>query len=383
MADKEKINIVFFLPSLEPGGTERNVVNLLNHLDKNTYRVSLLLGTAKGDFINQLGKNISITDLNAPSTGGLFFALAAYFKKERPEIFVCAFPRINIICLLARLYAACDVKIVITEHSVFSMLPVIAKTFFRRLFAKLAMPTLARWLYPKADAIVCVSQGIADDLSAIIRDSKRIKVIYNPVISSAVYESARQPVAESWLAEHKEPIVAAAGRLVDCKDYPTLLAAFSKAVKQHPARLVILGRGPKKDALIRLCADLGISSRVEFLGFKENPYQYMKLASVFVLSSLQEGFGNVIIEAMACGTPVISTDCPVGPAEIISHEKNGLLVPVASPDSLARAIVRLLANPSLRKTLSEAGRQRAKDFSVEQSTGQYQDIFLQLRNKKA
>ena len=373
---KEKI--VFFLPSLEPGGTERNVVNLINYLHDEGRIVSLVLGNKKGDFIKDVKAGIPIIDLNASSSLRLFFTLERYFKAQKPDIFISAFPRINIIVLAAKIFSRSTTKVMITEHSVFSMLPVIARNAWRRAFARAFMPPLAKMLYPKADAIICVSRGIAQDLSNIIGGAPKINVVYNPIINDTVYELADLPPDHPWFLNPTTPVILAVGRLVACKDYPTLLKAFALVVQTQPAHLVILGDGPEKEALECLANKMGLSGQVAFLGFKKNPYAYMKRASVFALSSLQEGFGNVIIEAMACGTPVVSTDCPVGPGEIITHKESGMLVPVASPEALAKAIVAILSDASLAQRFSTRGKIRAEYFTVKKSVIAYEAIFKEL-----
>lgn len=376
---KEKIT--FLLPSLEPGGTERNVVNLANAIDQERYQVSVVLGKKEGNWVKELNQHIAIIDLQAPHSVGLFFALVKFLKDNQTSIFISAFPRINIIVLAAKLVSGSNSKIILTEHSVFSMLPIIARTAWRRAFARAFMPLLARILYPKADAIICVSKGIAHDLSKIIGGSTKINVIYNPIINDEIYQLADSPVNHPWFSDPNIPVLLAVGRLVVCKDYPTLLEAFAQVVKIRPAHLVILGSGPERESLERLVAKMGLSNQIAFLGFQKNPYAYMKRASVFVLSSLQEGFGNVIIEAMACGTPVVSTDCPVGPGEIITHGKNGMLVPMADHKALAKAILDMLSSPLLREEFSIAGKARAGSFSVKRGVQEYEKIFHALSVK--
>jgi len=370
--------ITFFLPSLEPGGTERNVVNLVNHINKERYAVSLVLGDKEGDFVKEVKADIPIINLKASSSLGLFFALVRYFKNQKPDIFISAFPRINVICIAAKILSGVQTKIVITEHSVFSMLPVIAKTFWRRAFARFFMSILAATLYPKADSIVCVSQGIADDLAKIANVSGKMKVIYNAIINDEIYQLAKEPTAHPWFSDQKIPVVVAVGRLVACKDYPTLLKAFGRVLKTHPARLIVLGSGPERDKLISIARYMGLSEHTDFVGFKKNPYAYMKKSSVLALSSLQEGFGNVIIEAMACGTPVVSTNCPAGPGEIIEHMKNGILVPVGDETALARAILKILHDPLLMEKFSAEGKATAKYFSVQKSVSEYEKVFQTL-----
>ncbi len=387
--EKEKITVAFFLPSLEPGGTERNVVNLVNNIDKNKYIISLVLGKREGDFLDRINNDIPIINLDASYSLGLFFKLVEYFKIQKPDIFVSAFPRINVICIAAKIFSVVNTKIIITEHSVFSLLPIIAKTFWRRIFARFFMPNFAKCMYPKADVIICVSKGIADDLLKIIYCPEKITVIGNPIIENNIYTLADQLVDHPWFSDSfdstqgksKIPVIIAVGRLVKCKDYPTLFKAFDLVIKSQPAHLVILGQGPERERLIRLADKMGLSINIAFLGFQKNPYKYMARGSVFVLSSLQEGFGNAIIEAMACGTPVVSTNCPTGPGEIIEDMKNGMLVPVGDEKSMAMAILKILHNPVLAEKFSIEGKKRAEFFSVKKSVGEYEKVFQTLVNE--
>lgn len=381
MKIKKSFSIVFFLPSLEPGGTERNVVNLINNIDRKKHILSLVLGKAEGDFIKEINRDIPIINLGASSSLGLFFKLVKYFRKEKIDIFVSAFPRINIICISAIIFSRVKTKIVATEHSLFSFLPIIAKTRWRRIFARFFLPAIGKIIYPQADLIVCVSKGIAEDFVKTVGCKEKVKIIYNPVINDKIYELAEERISHSWFSDFEIPIIVAVGRLVECKDYPTLFRAFSLIAKKQNVRFVILGKGPEEYRLKQLADKLGLSENIAFLGFQENPYKYMKRASVFVLSSLQEGFGNVIVEAMACGTPVVSTNCPVGPGEIIENMKNGILVPVNDEKSLASSILKVLENPSLAKKFSIEGLARAEYFSVKKSVEEYEKVFEILSEK--
>lgn len=384
MTQNRKITVAFFLPSLEPGGTERNVVHLVNTINREKYAVSLVLGMARGDFIQEINSDIPIINLDTYRSIALFFKLITYFRMHQPDIFISAFPRVNVICIVAKIFskAKTKTKIIITEHSMFSLLPIIARNFWRGIFARFFMPSLCNWLYPKTDAIICVSKGIADDILKTVNRTLKIEVIYNPVITSNIYQLAQEPINHPWFSDVKIPVIIAVGRLVPCKDYPALFRAFDLVLKNRPARLVILGRGPEKRRLTDLVEQMRLSRHIVFLGFQKNPYQYMKHASVFVLSSLQEGFGNVIVEAMACGTPVISTNCPTGPGEIIENMKNGILVPVKDAEALAEAILRILNNVNLAEKFSIEGKKRAEFFSVEKSVGEYEKVFQKMHKNE-
>jgi glycosyltransferase involved in cell wall biosynthesis len=234
-------------------------------------------------------------------------------------------------------------------------------------------PLLFRLFYPWADTIVAVSHAAAQDIatmSGIPRD--RVKVIYNPATTPALLEKAQEPLDHPWFASGQPPVILAVGRLFKVKDFATLIRAFALVCQQRPARLMILGEGEERPALEALVQTLGIQDDVALPGFTPNPYVYMRHAAVFVLSSLSESFSNVVVEALAVGTPVISTDFPGGTREILDNGRYGTLVPVGDAQAMAAAICATLDEPPD----SAALRQRANDFSLEKSFAQYAEVLL-------
>lgn len=371
--------ITFFLPSFECGGAERNTINLLKSLSGERYALSLLLAEKKGDFIKDVPKNVPIIALNVHSMFRIFFHLLAYFKANKTDIFISAFPRFNAVALLAKKFSGSSAKLIITEHLSFFLLSKNAKTVSHRFIARFIFPYFIKFFYKDADAIVCVSQGVADEISAMMGGSDKIRVIYNPISDDAILKMAEEEVGHLWFSSDANiSVIVMVGRLSKTKDQPTLFKALSLIIKKQPVRLVIVGDGTEKEKLINLVRQFGISENIVFLGFQNNPYKYMKQASVFVLSSLQEGFGNVIVEAMVCGTPVVATDCKSGPSEIIQDGINGLLVPPQDEKALADAILRILNDRSLAKKFSIEGKKRAEFFSVKKSVEGYEEIFQTL-----
>jgi glycosyltransferase involved in cell wall biosynthesis len=202
---------------------------------------------------------------------------------------------------------------------------------------------LAVKIYQHAPCVLTVSQALADELTHMYGvPDRRIQTIYNPVLTEALPRLANEPLTHPFFEPGQPPVILSAGRLTVSKDFPTLIRAFSLVRQHRPARLVILGEGEQRPTLESLIAGLGIGADIDLRGFENNPFNYMRQASVFCLSSMYEGFGNVLVKALACGCPVVSTDCPVGPAEILANGAYGDLTPVGDSTALADALLGVL-----------------------------------------
>jgi glycosyltransferase involved in cell wall biosynthesis len=235
---------------------------------------------------------------------------------------------------------------------------------------------LMKSFYPRAEAIVTISKGSKRDLLKLIPlPEEKVHVIYNPVDVGAIRAVVGGAVA---FEQSGGPVIVAVGRLTAAKDYPTLLRAFRAVANASGAHLTILGEGEERQALERLSRDLGLEDRVTFMGFVPDPWRWVSRAEMLVLSSAWEGFGNVILEAMACGTPVVATDCPSGPGEIITDGESGLLVPVGDHVRLAEAVMRLLGDRDLREKLARGGTRRVEDFRVQKVTLEYESLMFEV-----
>jgi len=230
------------------------------------------------------------------------------------------------------------------------------------------LPFLVRRWYPAADGIIAVSAKIARELTQEMSVPKeKIRVVPNPVNLRRIAALADTAIDDPWFRRGQPPVLVAAGRLHRQKDYPTLLHAFALLRREREVRLLILGDGEERPRLQTLIDELGITGAVRLPGFQANPYTYMARAAVFVLASAWEGLPTVLIEALACGCPIVSTDCPDGPAEILENGKHGMLVPVGDPDALARAITQKLDSG----TDVDGVKGRAADFAVDAVAGRY------------
>ena len=285
-------------------------------------------------------------------------ATAMYIDRERPNALLAILTPAVVATTLASIVANHRARIVASQHNVFA-----STREFRR----------ANLSYPYADAAVAVSDGVAGELGRLSdMPHSRIHTIYNPVVSEALLRKACEPIDHPWLTPGGPPVVLGVGRLHKQKDFPTLLSAFALLLRQRRARLIVLGRGPLLAKLRSLAQELRIAAHVEFAGFVENPYAFLARASLFVLSSRHEGLANVLIEAMACGCPVVSTNCPFGPDEILESGRWGELVPVGNCEALAGAMARALDNPPQRRRL----RDRASFFSVENAVVRYEELLF-------
>ncbi|MEM3714770.1 MAG: glycosyltransferase [Nitrososphaeria archaeon] len=356
--------IAFFIPALEGGGAERVVVNLVKQFVKLDFEIHLLLSFAKGSYLKEVPDNVRIFDFKSRHVLYSLPKLVRYLRDEKPYAIVSSLNHANLVVILAKLISKSRTKLLVREDSTPSK-ELKNNSSIKSKF----LPLLMKALYPYADAVVAVSEGVKEDLVKFVKvPQEKVKVIYNPVINESIFEKAKEKVDHSWFCGERSPVIISVGRLTKAKGFETLIRAFSLVRNEIDARLVILGEGEERKSLENLGRELGISEYIWMPGFAENPYKYMSRSSVFVLSSIYEGFGNVLVEALALGLPVVSTDCKSGPREILENGKYGKLVPVGDAESLAKAIVETLRNPnSLRKPSKEV----LQRYSVEYASKEY------------
>ncbi|MBN2386539.1 MAG: glycosyltransferase [Anaerolineales bacterium] len=360
--------LAIFLASLHPGGAEQVMLNLARGLVGAGYGLDLLVTNATGPFRQRIPAGVELIDLQAGGALAALPGLVDYLRRTRPATLLTGLPHNNLVAIWARQFGAPHSRLVISEHNPMSLDLQRSRSRKDRL-----LPPLMRLFYPAADAVVAVSAAVAEDLSRLIHlPRQRIVVIHNPSVFPEIASLAQQPPELDWFAPGQPPVIMTAGRLTPQKDHATLLRAFARLRAVRPLRLLILGEGELRPELEQQAADLRISADVCLAGYQPNPFQYMARSGVFVLSSAWEGFGVVLTEALACGTQVVSTDCPGGPAEILANGKYGRLAPVGDPEALAGALAAALDNP----LPPEALRQRAEDFSIEVITRRYLQVLL-------
>jgi glycosyltransferase involved in cell wall biosynthesis len=327
--------VAIYLPSLRGGGAERIMVTTANAMSARGITVDLVLAKAEGPNLRDVASGIRVVDLGASRVISSLPGLVRYLRRERPEAVLSAMNHANVMAVIARQAARVPLRLVVSEHNMISTQSTGQIPFNRRVVLK-----LMRRAYARADAIVAVSNGVADDLVRTIgipRD--RVTTIYNPTDCAKIRRLAEADPGHPWMVPGGIPVILGVGRLTRQKDFSTLIRAFAKVRQCHPARLIILGEGELRPALEQEIREHGLDDDVLLPGFVDNPYAYMSRCAMFVLSSAWEGLPGVLIEAMACGARIVSTDCPSGPSEILENGKWGRLVPVGDEKQLADAIL--------------------------------------------
>jgi len=397
--------ISFLLDNLTGGGAEKVILNLASGFTKLGHPVDILVCKMEGVLCNSIPAGVNLVPLEAssPNLGFLcamradpaaFRAIAGMFTKRkpfrfippiaahlragRPAVLVSALPKSNINAVLAKYYSGTPTRVVVGAHINLSTQDTECYSSGKSKL-RYMRPLLQR-CYRRADAVVAVSEGVAKDIAQYLGlDREHVTAIYNPIETREIEALSHEPLKHPWFQEEAVPIVLGVGRFVDQKDFPLLLRAFARLRQNRPARLVLLGgdessaeQREHKRQLISLASQLGVQEDLDMPGFKVNPYPFLRKASVFVLSSRYEGFGNVLVEALLCGCPVVSTNCPSGPAEILADGRYGMLVPVGDEHRLAEAIGETLDNPRDMAVL----RARGEEFSIENAVERYRKVLL-------
>jgi glycosyltransferase involved in cell wall biosynthesis len=359
-------DVSIFLHDLRCGGAERVCQTLALEMDRAGLCVEFVLRRAIGELLTELPETIQVHDLDASRVRNALFPLVRYLRRRQPRAVLAALWPLTSLALLARRMAGSQCRVVTSDHCILSQTKP-----GRSLIMRPPMAAAMRLFYPAADAVVAVSQGVADDvarLAALERD--RVRVIFNPITPLPTPRPCDEAILSRWAAGGGPRLIAVAN-LKAVKDQGTLLRALAVVRQTLDAHLLVLGEGPERSRLEDLARDLGVAGAVTFGGHQPTPHGYISQADVFVMSSRAEGFGNVIVEALACGVPVVSTDCPTGPGEILAHGRFGRLTPVGEPEALAGAILEALDSPP-----DPAGlRWRAETFSIEQAVSAYREAL--------
>ncbi|HTP01927.1 MAG TPA: glycosyltransferase, partial [Anaerolineales bacterium] len=325
-----------FLPHLRGGGAEKMVAALANGLSARGYRVDMVLVRAAGVHLQELSAEVQVIDLAARNSYLALPRLMKYLRRQQPQVLVSSLPLTNLIAIIAHRLARSRSRLAIRIENTTSAQR-------RAPWKKMLEKSLLSWLYPSADMIIAVSRAVAKDAERYLGlHASRIDVIYNPVLEPVPDAAGASRPAHPWYRDGCPPVVLAVGRLTPAKDFPTLIRAFSEVRRQRFARLVVLGEGEERLNLLALARELGVANDTDLPGFVSDVRSFMRHSAVFVLSSLYEGLPTVLIEALASGCAVVSTDCPGGSREILADGAYGDLVPVGDAHAMASPILRNL-----------------------------------------
>lgn len=337
------------------------MVTLANEFAGRGIDTDLVVANCEGPFRSDIRSEVRVVDLGVSRALTSLAGLVQYLRREKLDGVLSTLAYANVVAATAHLFAGSDARLVMRETNSLSGPDAEGKSIKERIIRWMSFPA-----YTYADEIVGISEGLYKDIveNIKVKDSK-VSTVYNPV-----------KIRDRNKAENKTDgrKIVSAGRLVRQKGFSVLISAFETIDREIEADLIILGEGEERENLEELARDLGVWEDVYMPGFVEDPFGHMDAASVFVLSSRWEGFGNVLVEAMACGTPVVSTDCPSGPAEILEGGKWGHLVPVGDEKALAEAVLETLNDPPVE---SDRLIERAKDFSVGKIADQYLEVLLE------
>ena len=362
--------IAFFLPKLTYGGAERVVIDIANSLAKRGYLIDIVLAKGGNTYIDEISPSINIINLKCKSTILSFFPLSRYIKKSSPDGIISALSHANCVVLLAKKITNNNTKIVVSERNI-SYRHTRNKIGLKRI----VLDWLIKSLYPEAKCIVTVSEGVR---KSIIRTYKfredQVKCILNPIdfkkINKLKSESFLNNDIKNELKSKNKKIILSVGSLTVQKNYSLLIKSFKIVCEKINCKLIILGEGPERSNLNELCRNLKLDSKsISLPGFIANPFPYMKVSDLYVLSSLWEGLPNVLIQALACNCKIISTDCDAGPREILEDGKWGRLVKVNDINSLAKAMIEELSKQNQKHSNSRIG--RLNRFNIDKVTNQY------------
>lgn len=370
------LRVLLFAPVLGGGGAEVRIVRLANALRDHQVEPLVAVARGSGVYEDRLDATVPrvvcqrVTKSSTLSAALSFPRLVSKIDGYRPDVVVALQGHLGVPLILAARWARRTPKVVLGIPNNFSARVADAPTWGRR-----RLIDAERLAYLAADHIVAISQGVAKDFVDSIPAARgKISVVYNAGFDDSLATLSSEPLP---FQRPEGPLIVACGRLVRPKDYPTLLRALALVQTKPTPQLWIVGDGREREALLALAAELGVAGQVRMLGFQRNPYPFLANADVFVLSSRHEGFGNVLVEAMACGTRVVSTDCPYGPAEILDSGRYGRLVPVGDAEALARAVDDALVD---RPSEAERARvrERAATFSASSSARGYAEVFRRV-----
>jgi glycosyltransferase involved in cell wall biosynthesis len=361
-----KLALVVFSLS---GGAGRMMLHLAEGLAEEGWDTQLLSGRGNSTYLESIPNHVQHFDLRCRGVAQMFVPLVRFLRGERPDVVLSTSMSTNLVTIAAARCSGTNTAVVVREASALS--PVLERMSPLR---RSGTVFTIRRMFRHASVVIAQSGDMAEDLRAHLPGTAvKIHHIPNPTIRREIFERSRIPVSHRWLGKERTlPVISTAGRLADQKDHRTLLQAVAiLRDRGEGVRLIIMGDGPRGEQLKTCARELQLEEHVDFLGFVDNPYPIIALSSAFVLSSRWEGLPNALIEAMALGVPVASTDCPSGPAEILDKGRYGPLVSPGDPDALATAITHVLCRPHS----GDALRRQAELFRFEDRVADYSRVL--------
>ena len=377
MGGRRSIRAAFFLSDLDAGGAQRTIINVVNELPRERINPTFIVGRSDGAARDWLDATHPLIDLGCGRIRDMLLPLRRLIAREQPDVLVTTMVDANIVAALAARFTRRRPALILRETNSHRAREDLG--LFRR--------SAVGWAYPSADAIVALSHGVADELAQDYPlDPTRVVTIHNPVDIESWDRRARaaRKSKPPWGEFGRGgPVLVCAGRLIKQKGFDLALRALAECRREgRQAHLVVLGEGPLRAELGALACELGISNRLLMPGFVADPALWYAHGELFLLPSRWEGFGHVIVEAMACGLPVIAFDCPYGPADILSNRQGGILVGPNDVKGMAQAIDRLLAGPDERAKLKAAGRRSIERFALARIAAQYADLIERVASSR-
>lgn len=335
-ANEKQRHIALLVSSLSGGGAERVMVTLANSFAQKGYQVDIVLVKKTGEYVNEIASDVNVVDLAASRTLFAFWPLVRYLRHRQPEALLATQAHVNSLAVWAQLIARTPTRVVVREATTISA----HRDNVGESMKSILYSTIHAQSYKMAHAVVSPSEGVAQDLKKIYGlDGRKIQTIVNPLPLTSIVHQSEEIVEDSWFFAENSPVILGVGRLTPEKDFSSLIQAFARVREQQVARLVILGEGSERNNLESLVHRLGLQNDVILPGFVDNPYKYMLRSAVFVLSSRREGLPNSLLQAASLGVPIVSTDCPSGPREILDGGRWGRLVEMGNIDAIAQAIL--------------------------------------------
>lgn len=379
----QKPIIAIFVPTMLIGGAEKSLLKLANGLASRGWTIQLLLMSKVGPLLEEVASEVEVVDLGCSSFREAVLVLSRYYRDRRPEVILTSLYATGLAAIAARMLSGHKPKVIVGAHNSLRAKAAHPDNMKDRF---LLMP-LCRLLFPKADGFIAVSTGLAEELEQLLGlPGDRICTIYNPVVTPELTAMAEEAISHPWLDQPRQgqfKTLVSVGRLVEQKGFDVLLKALSIARETMECRLILVGGGPLQAQLQAQAERLGLQNVVDMVGWEENPFKFVARADLFVLSSRWEGLANVVIEALACGCPVVATNCDYGPEEILGGGKYGELAEVDNPEHLASKILKALRADERNVASDATRRSRSLDFTVEASVQHYAQYFSSLCSASA